>query len=114
MTAPKRGQLPKGVLPEHVGLIAFERHRGATWPEISEVVGVPPKTLSCWWAIYTNPPAKRPPREEPPKAERYMPPDARPQGDRSRAKPRTCLRCKIIFDSEGPHNRMCSRCRTAD
>jgi hypothetical protein len=29
----------------------------------------------------------------------------------ARAKPRPCMCCHATFDSEGPHNRMCDRCR---
>ena len=26
--------------------------------------------------------------------------------------PKECLRCGAVFDSEGPHNRICGACRT--
>ena len=29
----------------------------------------------------------------------------------SNARPRKCLRCERIFESEGPHNRLCDECR---
>lgn len=29
----------------------------------------------------------------------------------SARKARPCLRCSEVFDSEGPHNRMCAQCR---
>lgn len=103
MTAPRDDRLPKGIAPEHLDFIAHERDKGSTWETISRTVGVSAKTLSSWWA-------KRDPREP----RQYVPKDARPPADRSRAKPRACLRCKIMFDSEGPHNRLCSRCRWAD
>ena len=97
MTAPRDDRLPKGIAPEHLDFIAHERRKGRTWEEISLTVGVSGKTLSSWWA-------KRGP---------YGPEHRRPRRDTTRLKPRTCLRCKIMFDSEGPHNRMCSRCRSA-
>jgi hypothetical protein len=103
MTVPRDDRLPKGIAAEHVGFIAHERDKGSTWETISLTVGVSAKTLSSWWA-------KRDPREP----RQYVPKDARPPADRSRARPRSCLRCKIMFDSEGPHNRMCNRCRWAD
>jgi len=37
-------------------------------------------------------------------------PDAAPIG---RAGKRICLRCREPFNSEGPHNRLCSRCGPA-
>lgn len=98
MTAPRDDRLPKGIAPEHLDFIAQERRKGRTWEEISQTVGVSGKTLSSWWA----------------KRGAYAPEHRRPRRDLARLKPRACLRCKIMFDSEGPHNRMCSRCRTAD
>lgn len=89
---------PKGITPAHVDYIAHERRKGTTWDAISKTVGIPPKTLSAWWA-------KRGP---------YSAEHAKPRRDTSKLTPRACLRCKITFDSEGPHNRMCSRCRHID
>lgn len=94
MTRPRDDRLPKGVAPEHLDFIAHERRKGRTWEEISLTVGVAAKTLSSWWA-------KREPEHR------------RPRRDLTRLTPRACLRCKLMFDSEGPHNRMCSRCRSA-
>ena len=31
-----------------------------------------------------------------------------------RARPRRCLKCQQIFDSEGPHNRICDDCKRHD
>ena len=32
--------------------------------------------------------------------------------DPPRARPRKCLKCQKMFDSEGPHNRICDECKT--
>lgn len=98
MTVPRDDRLPKGIAAEHLGFIAHERSKGSTWEEISLTVGVAAKTLSSWWA-------KRDP---------YGLAHRKPRRDTTRLTPRACLRCKLMFDSEGPHNRMCSRCRWAD
>lgn len=97
MSPVKDNRLPKGVAAEHVGYIAHARSEGRTWEAISLTVGVSAKTLSSWWA-------KRGP---------YGPEHRRPRADTSHLRPRSCLRCQIMFDSEGPHNRLCSRCRSA-
>jgi hypothetical protein len=93
-------RLPQGIAAAHVDFIAHERRKGTTWEAISRTVGVSAKTLSTWWAkrgAY-SPYHKSPTRER--EAKGYT--------------PRKCLRCQIMFDSYGPGNRLCSRCRTAD
>jgi hypothetical protein len=93
-------RLPQGIAAAHVDFIAHERRKGTTWEAISRTVGVSAKTLSTWWAkrgAY-SPYHKSPTREREDKG--YT--------------PRKCLRCQIMFDSYGPGNRLCSRCRTAD
>jgi hypothetical protein len=106
MTISKSGKPPPGVTAEHVDYIAHERGKGAKWADIAATVGVSPKLLSSWWAL-------RMPDDERrwAKGTRY---NTKPGVNKERARPRTCLRCQIIFDSEGPHNRMCNRCRTSD
>jgi hypothetical protein len=93
-------RLPKGIAVAHVDYIAHERRKGTTWEAISRTVGVSAKTLSTWWAKRAaySPDHKSPTRER--AANSYT--------------PRKCLRCQIMFDSYGPGNRMCARCRTAD
>jgi len=91
-------RLPLGLAPAHVDFIAHERRKGTTWEAISKTVGVSAKTLSTWWG----------------KRAAYSPDHAKPRRNAAHLAPRKCLRCQIMFDSEGPHNRMCSRCRTAD
>ena len=93
-------RLPQGIAAAHVDFIAHERRKGKTWEAISRTVGVSAKTLSTWWAkrgAY-SPYHKSPTREREDKG--YT--------------PRKCLRCQTLFDSFGPGNRMCVRCRTAD
>lgn len=34
--------------------------------------------------------------------------------EKPKSKPRKCLRCDETFDSEGPHHRICDRCKTAN
>jgi len=93
-------RLPQGIAAAHIDFIAHERRKGTTWEAISRTVGVSAKTLSTWWAKrgVHNPYHKSPTRER--EATDYT--------------PRKCLRCQTMFDSFGPGNRLCSRCRTAD
>lgn len=107
MTASKTGAPPAGVTSAHVDYIAHERRKGTTWDDIAKVVGVASKTLSTWWA-------KRMPHDTPGR-KRYTPRYAAGlTPNTTRAGVRKCLRCQIMFDSEGPHNRMCNACRMAD
>jgi hypothetical protein len=107
MTASKTGAPPAGVTPAHVDFIAHERRKGTSWEGIAQVVGVAAKTLSTWWA-------KRMPNDAPGR-KRYTPRYAAGlTPNTARAGPRKCLSCQITFDSEGPHNRLCNTCRTAD
>jgi hypothetical protein len=93
-------RLPQGIAAAHVDFIAHERRKGTTWEAISRTVGVSAKTLSTWWA----------------KRGAYSPYHKSPTRERETTghTPRKCLRCQIMFDSFGPGNRLCSRCRTAD
>jgi len=95
-------RLPQGIAAAHVDFIAHERRKGTTWDAISKTVGVSGKTLSTWWAKRAaySPAHRSPTREREREATGYA--------------PRKCLRCQIMFDSHGPGNRLCSRCRTAD
>lgn len=95
-------RLPQGLAAAHVDFIAHERRKGTTWDAISKTVGVSGKTLSTWWAKRAaySPAHRSPTREREREATGYT--------------PRKCLRCQIMFDSFGPGNRLCSRCRTAD
>lgn len=80
------------------------RKEGRTWDQIAEEVGnITAKGLSCWWATQT-----RIHRRE--KARSYM---RKPEGPPPGTTRRSCLRCQKAFDSEGPHNRLCSNCRYA-
>ena len=107
MTASKTGDAPAGVTSAHVDFIAHERRKGTTWNDIARTVGVASKTLSSCYA-------ERMPNDAPGR-KRYTPRYAAGlTPNTSRAGARKCLRCQIMFDSEGPHNRMCNACRTAD
>ena len=107
MTLSKTGAPPAGVTSAHVDFIAHERRKGTSWEAIATVVGVAAKTLSTWWA-------KRMPHDTPGR-KRFTPRYAAGlTPNTTRAGVKKCLRCQIMFDSEGPHNRMCSACRTAD
>lgn len=107
MTLPKNGTPPAGVTAAHVDYIAHERGKGTTWDDIAKVVGVASTTLARWWA-------KRMPNDTPGQR-RYKPRYAAGlTPNTARAGPRKCLSCQITFDSEGPHNRMCNACRSAD
>lgn len=44
-------------------------------------------------------------------AERYLRDEVAKLPDRQRPRERTCMSCPATFESEGPHHRLCSRCR---
>lgn len=85
-------------------LVAQGRAAGVTWEDLAEQIGgISAKGLSAWWNYRIR--MQRAAQEAEERVHRYV--------NRVKTSPRTCLRCRKMFDSEGPHNRMCSPCRSS-
>jgi len=93
-------------LSRRLEIVTAGRQQGRTWEQLADEVGnITAKGLSSWWASQT--------RSAQAQAQ-FRARLRRPADPKPNTTPRACLRCNKTFDSEGPHNRLCSPCRTAN